>query len=64
MKSKEFITVNDLAKEFGVNKSCIAYWISVNKLSVRGILGKMYYLDRGYALKTTAKLVKEREAKS
>ena len=60
MPKTEFVSINDLAKKFQVNKSRINFWVTEGLIKSRGTIGRTKFFDKEYALTRVAELVKER----
>lgn len=60
MSKAEFVTINDLAKKFNLNKSRVNYWVSQGLIKSRGSLGRAKFFDREYAISRVEELIKEK----
>lgn len=56
----EFVTINDLAKRFGINKSRVNFWVSQGLIRERGVVGRTKFFEREYAIKRVGELMKEK----
>lgn len=64
MPKLEFVTINDLARKFGLNKSRVNFWVSQGLIRPRGVVGRTKFFEREYAMKRVGELMKERPLES
>ena len=58
MAKKEFVSLNELAKQSDINKSKLAYYVSLGLIRPNTVIGKMQIFKRSDVLKTLAEIKK------
>jgi len=58
MANKEFVSLNELAKQSDINKSKLAYYVSLGLIRPNTVVGKMQIFKKSEVLHTLAEIKK------
>ena len=65
MANKEFVSLNELAKQSNINKSKLSYYVSLGLIRPNTVVGKMQIFKKKDVLKTLTEIKKwQNESKS